>query len=70
MPLFLSIQFKAMNKEHIEAVGSGIPLGGHPDTGSGRYSALLPYKDWLAFNNAQRGEIRCEETTSMHLVLL
>jgi glutathione S-transferase len=23
--------------------------------GSGKFSALLPYKDWLLFNNAQRG---------------
>ena len=31
-----------------------LPAGGYPDMGSGRYSALLPYADWLSFNNAQR----------------
>ena len=25
------------------------------DMGSGRFAALLPYKDWLHFNNVQRG---------------
>lgn len=46
---------KAVIEEHKKATGEeSIAKGGYPDVGSGRYSAALPYADWLAFNNAQR----------------
>ena len=31
-----------------------MPKGGYPDTGSGRYSKKLSYKDWFIFNQFQR----------------
>ena len=34
---------------------------GFPDTGSGRYSAVMSYSDWLTFNNAQRGHLNSIE---------
>jgi hypothetical protein len=48
---------KAANllEEHKKASGSDkLPRGGYPDMGNGRFAALLPYGDWLLFNNAQR----------------
>ena len=45
-------QFQA---EHEEAFpGTKPAVGGFPDCGDGRYSAKLPYKDWVNFNNAMR----------------
>jgi len=40
--------------EHKTATGFDIEKGGYPDMGSGMYSQKLAYKDWYAFNNAQR----------------
>ena len=40
--------------EHKSATGFEIEKGGYPDMGNGVYSQRLPYKDWYAFNNAQR----------------
>ena len=33
---------------------SPAPFLGYPDMGAGTYSRLLSYKDWFAFNCAQR----------------
>ena len=48
---FLEKEFGALHREQI---GEDIPEGGYPDTGSGVYSQKLTYKDWYAFNIAQR----------------
>ena len=40
--------------EHKTATGFEIAKGGYPDMGTGLYSQRLSYKDWYAFNNAQR----------------
>lgn len=37
---------------------------GYPDMGSGRYSAELPYADWVAFNNAQRAHYNMVENAA------
>ena len=29
-------------------------MGGWPDSGDGRFSQKLPYKDWMHFNNSMR----------------
>ena len=48
-------EVKALAEEHKKATGEAkLPGNGYPDMGSGRYSSLLPYAKWLAFNNAQR----------------
>lgn len=39
--------FLALVEEHKKATGeTSLPRGGYPDTGNGRFSALLPYSDW------------------------
>jgi len=48
---FLDKNFGDMHKEE---TGHTVPLSGYPDTGSGRYSQALSYKDWYELNNAQR----------------
>ena len=42
--------------EHKEAFGEGAKINklGYPDMGNNLYAELLPYKDWVAFNNVQR----------------
>ena len=42
--------------EHREAFGEDKKLSkyGYPDMGNNIYSDLLPYKDWITINNAQR----------------
>ena len=49
-------EFMAQFKdEHEKAFpGTEPAAGGFPDCGDGRYSAKLPYKDWVTFNNAMR----------------
>lgn len=46
---FMDQNFK---EEHEKAFGAGskLPGGGYPDTGSGRFSEKLPYKDWYLLN--------------------
>jgi hypothetical protein len=57
-------------EEHKKATGSDkLPRGGYPDMGSGRFSALLPYGDWLAFNNAQRAHYNYVEGAGEPCVL-
>ena len=58
-------------EEHKKATGEDkLPGNGYPDMGSGRYSALLPYSKWLAFNNAQRAHGNYVEGIASALVLL
>ena len=46
---------KQLVDEHKKVTGEDkLPSSGYPDMGSGRFSAALPYGDWLRFNNAQR----------------
>jgi hypothetical protein len=47
-------EVKLLLDEHKKEFSSAINKQGYPDTGSGRYSQLLPYKQWVEFNNAQR----------------
>ena len=49
-------EFMSQFKEEHEAAfpGTEPANGGFPDCGDGRYSAKLPYKDWINFNNAMR----------------
>lgn len=64
IPLFVSpARKKAFNKEFLQKhfgevhkleVGGSVPKGGYPDMGTGRYSQLLTYKDWLELNSAYR----------------
>ena len=49
-------RFTEMLDEHKKVTGeSKFPTGFYPDMGTGRYSAFLPYKQWLQFANMQRG---------------
>ena len=47
---------KKYGKIHREALGEDTKPSkyGYPDMGNNIYSDLLPYKDWVAMNNAQR----------------
>ena len=45
---------KNFGQVHRLEVGAALPGNGYPDHGNGRYSQLLPYKDWLDLNNAYR----------------
>jgi hypothetical protein len=47
---------KEYEKEHKEALGEDAKISdmGWPDMGNNKYADLLPYKDWVAINNAQR----------------
>jgi len=58
-------------EEHKKATGEDkLPGNGYPDMGSGRFTALLPYAKWLAFNNAQRAHGNYVEGIASALVLL
>ena len=48
------METNGFNKLHKEAFSQNAPDLGYPDTGSGRYSKKLPYKEWYAFNCSQR----------------
>ena len=45
---------KKFEEKHKEAFGTKPANLGYPDTGNGRYSKELSYKDWYIFNCAQR----------------
>ena len=53
---YFSKEFMAQFKEEHEDAfpGTEPAVGGHPDSGEGRYADKLPYKDWVEFNNRQR----------------
>ncbi len=53
----------ALQDEHKRAFGTAMDATGYPDMGSGRYAQLLPYKDWVEFNNAQRGHYNMIEAS-------
>lgn len=67
--IFKSPQFlerpavKAMQEEHKKGFGGSIHPNGYPDLGNGRYSAELPYENWLVFNNAQRAHYNMIEVS-------
>eukprot|EP00416_Gambierdiscus_australes_P041331 CAMPEP_0171093980 /NCGR_PEP_ID=MMETSP0766_2-20121228/39431_1 /TAXON_ID=439317 /ORGANISM="Gambierdiscus australes, Strain CAWD 149" /LENGTH=177 /DNA_ID=CAMNT_0011552499 /DNA_START=98 /DNA_END=631 /DNA_ORIENTATION=+ len=75
---FMSDAFKkkltesGLLEEHKKAFPKqpGGPLLGYPDMGSGRYAALLPYAEWVEFNNAQRSHQNMLEQAPSALVLL
>eukprot|EP00746_Dinoflagellata_sp_MGD_P007249 gnl/MRDRNA2_/MRDRNA2_114312_c0_seq1.p1 gnl/MRDRNA2_/MRDRNA2_114312_c0~~gnl/MRDRNA2_/MRDRNA2_114312_c0_seq1.p1 ORF type:complete len:183 (-),score=37.22 gnl/MRDRNA2_/MRDRNA2_114312_c0_seq1:34-582(-) len=46
------------------------PLLGYPDMGHGRYAALLPYDQWVTFNNAQRAHHNMLEALPSVLTVL
>jgi len=52
---------KNFGQVHKLEVGDNLPRGGYPDMGTGRYSQLLSYKDWLDLNNAQRVHLNFNE---------
>lgn len=43
-------------EEHRKALGENMKInkGGYPDIGNNLYADLLPYRDWVRVNNAQR----------------
>ncbi|CDW79555.1 UNKNOWN [Stylonychia lemnae] len=47
---------QVLGKFHKEALGedTSINVYGYPDIGNNIYADLLPYKDWIKINNAQR----------------
>lgn len=54
---------KELQDEHKKAFGTAIQKEGYPDMGSGVYSQLLPYTNWVTFNNAQRAHYNMIEQT-------
>jgi hypothetical protein len=48
---FMEKEFGAIHQEQLD---EPIQKGGYPDTGNGRYSQKLSYKDWYTFNVLQR----------------
>lgn len=46
------------------------PVGGYPDTGSGRFADKLPMDQWISFNNIQRAHLNFLEQLPVILSLL
>merc|ERR1712193_132342 len=59
-----------LTDEHKKAFGGEIPKEGYPDMGSGRFSALLEYKDWYTFNCAQRAHQNYVEQAASIVILV
>lgn len=57
-------------EEHWKAFGEVIGKGGYPDTGSGRYSQHLNYKDWYEFNSRQRAHYNYLEQVAIIVSLV
>ena len=64
---FMEKEFGTVHKEQL---GEDISAGGYPDTGSGVYSQKLSYKDWYAFNVAQRVHLNYLEQLPLALAAL
>lgn len=67
-----SFQKKAasLNEEHKKAFGTDINDVGYPDMGNGRYSDLLPYEQWVEFNNHQRAHYNMIESSGPTLAMV
>mmetsp|Transcript_68423 Transcript_68423/g.182061 ORF Transcript_68423/g.182061 Transcript_68423/m.182061 type:complete len:181 (-) Transcript_68423:32-574(-) len=67
-----AMQDKGLMEEHKKAFPEqpNGPILGYPDMGSGRYSDLLPYAQWVEFNNAQRAHHNFLEQVPSVLTLL
>lgn len=59
---------KNFGDEHKKEFGTKVPAQGYPDTGNGRYSEKLSYKDWFEFNNAQRVHQNFVETVGIVMI--
>ncbi len=57
-------------QEHKEAFNEELKADGYPDTGSGRYSQKLTYKQWYEFSSAQRAHYNFLEWIASTLALL
>ena len=51
---FIDKNLKEEDEELKKVFGSGVPLGGHPDAGLGRFFAKLPIAKWYEHNLQQR----------------
>ena len=62
---------KQFDAEHAKAFPGKqkAPQYGYPDCGNGRYSAKLPYADWLKMNNGQRAQGNYLEHLSFYLIV-
>lgn len=63
-------EVKALQEQHKKEFGTEINDNGYPDMGNGRYSQLLSYDQWVAFNNAQRGHYSMIEGSAPALITL
>lgn len=57
-------EVQQMQEEHKKAFGTAISPQGYPDMGNGRYSQYMPYKEWVAFNNAQHSHYNMIEISA------
>lgn len=60
----------ALQEEHKKAFGTDINDLGYPDMGSGLYSALIPYENWVTFNNVQRAHYNMVESSGPVLAMI
>ena len=70
---FMKQNFETIHNRHFPEghPSHGVPKGGYPDAGSGRYSDKLSYKEWFEFNVGQRIHYHyLESITSVVLFLL
>jgi hypothetical protein len=60
----------SLQEEHKKSFGTPMNDLGYPDMGNGRYSALLPYHEWVQFNNHQRAHYNMVESSAPVLALV
>jgi hypothetical protein len=60
----------SLQEEHKKFFGTPFNDHGYPDMGNGRYSALLPYHEWVQFNNLQRSHYNMVESSAPVLALV
>lgn len=60
----------SLQEEHKKSFGCNINDLGYPDMGNGRYSALLPYHEWVQFNNLQRCHYNMVESSAPVLAMV